>query len=489
MFVLILLSLILISAFFSISEIALTAARRTKLQTLSERGDRRATKVMLLKEEPGNFFTIVQIGVNTVAILAGVLGEKHLSEFAYALLSPYFSDTVAQRAANIGSFLVVTLLFIQFADLIPKRIAMSFPETCALAVIGPMLWLLKVLKPLVWLFNAAADAALRLLGLPTKTVEQITSEDIAAMVDAGAEAGVLLKHEIHLIENVFELDSKSVTAIMTPRDEVVYLALDETPDSLRRKLVKYPHAQYPVCDHDLDDVQGFVESQDILRSMLADEADSAFANLARHYDKNVLVIPDTLTLSEAMTRFREMHQSFAVVMNEYGLVVGIVTLDDIVGALMGDILYSSEDEQIVRRDEDSWLVDGVTPLVDLKKALDLDALPAEDYVDTAAGLVIYTLKRIPKKSEFIETAGYRFEVLDIDHHKIDQLLVSRLPAGRGGGTGSGTGGAAPATPAQASPQTVGPAVAPAADPAQPGSAPDSAPDRAPSAAPARRARP
>ncbi|ESJ02412.1 magnesium transporter [Cupriavidus sp. HPC(L)] len=481
MFVLILLLLILISAFFSISEIALTAARRTKLQTLSERGDRRATKVMLLKEEPGNFFTIVQIGVNTVAILAGVLGEKHLSDVAYALLSPHFSDTVAQRIANIGSFLLVTLLFIQFADLIPKRIAMSFPEACALAVIGPMLWLLKVLKPLVWLFNAAADAALRLLGLPTKAVEQITSEDIAAMVDAGAEAGVLLKHEIHLIENVFELDSKSVTAIMTPRDEVVYLALDESADSLRRKLVKYPHAQYPVCDHDLDDVQGFVESQDILRSMLADEADSAIANLARHYDKNVLVIPDTLTLSEAMTRFREMHQSFAVVMNEYGLVVGIVTLDDIVGALMGDILYSSEDEQIVRRDEDSWLVDGVTPLVDLKKALDLDALPAEDYVDTAAGLVIYTLKRIPKKSEFIETAGYRFEVLDIDHHKIDQLLVSRLPAGRAGG--GGTGGGARATPPQASPQPAGPALGPAADPA----APDSAPSRSP--APAQRARP
>ncbi|TWG82656.1 CBS domain containing-hemolysin-like protein [Cupriavidus gilardii J11] len=427
MFVLILLLLVLTSAFFSISEIALTAARRTKLQTLSERGDRRATKVMLLKEEPGNFFTIVQIGVNTVAILAGVLGEKHVSDLAFALVSPYFGTAMAERVANIGAFLLVTLLFIQFADLIPKRIAMTFPESCALVVIGPMLWLLRLLKPLVWLFNGAANATLKLFGLPTKAVEQITSEDIAAMVDAGAEAGVLHKHEIHLIENVFELDSKSVTAIMTPRDEVIYLALDETLDMVRRKLVKHPHAQYPVCGHDLDDVQGYIESKDILQLMLADDADTALSNLGRHLDKNVLVIPDTLTLSEAMTRFREMHQRFAVVMNEYGLVVGIVTLDDIVGALMGNILYGTEDDQIVRRDDDSWLVDGVTPLVDLKKALDLEALPAEDYVDTAAGLVIYTLKRIPKKSEYIETAGYRFEVLDIDHHKIDQLLVSRLP--------------------------------------------------------------
>ncbi|MCO4860519.1 hemolysin family protein [Cupriavidus sp. WGlv3] len=427
MFVLTLILLVLVSAFFSISEIALTAARRTKLQVLSERGDGRATRVLLLKEEPGNFFTIVQIGVNSVAILAGILGEKHVSDLLLETLSPYMQVVHAQRAANIGSFLIVTLLFIQFADLIPKRIAMTFPEACALAVIDPMLTLLRVLRPLVWVFNAAADAMLRLLRLPTKPVDQITTEDIAAMVDAGAEAGVLHKHELHLIENVFELDFKGITAIMTPRDEVVYLSLDEPADSVRRKLVNQPHAQYPVCGHDLDDVQGYIDSKDILQLLLADESAAVMGNIGRYHDKNVLVIPDTLTLSESLTRFREMHQSFAVVMNEYGLVVGIVTLDDIVGALMGDILYSSEDEQIVRRDDSSWLVDGLTPLVDLKKALELDTLPGEDYVDTAAGLVIYALKRIPKKSESITVAGYRFEVLDIDHHKIDQLLVSRLP--------------------------------------------------------------
>lgn len=427
MFVLTLILLVLISAFFSISEIALTAARRTKLQVLAERGDRRATKVLRLKEEPGNFFTIVQIGVNSVAILAGILGEKHVSDLVFAALTPYMSATHALRVANIGSFLVVTLLFIQFADLIPKRIAMTFPERCAVVVIEPILTLLRVLKPVVWIFNAAADAMLKLLGIPTKPVDQITTEDIAAMVDAGAEAGVLHKHELHLIENVFELDSKGITAIMTPRDDVIFLTLDETADSVRRKLVSQPHAQYPVCGHDLDDVLGYIDSKDILQRLLADESATVLGNIGRHHDKNVLVIPDTLTLSESLTRFREMHESFAVVMNEYGLVVGIVTLDDIVGALMGDILYSAEDEQIVRRDETSWLVDGVTPLVDLKKALELDSLPGEDYVDTAAGLVIYSLKRIPKKSESITVAGYRFEVLDIDHHKIDQLLVSRLP--------------------------------------------------------------
>lgn len=426
MFVLTLVLLVLVSAFFSISEIALTAARRTKLQVLSDRGDRRATKVLLLKEEPGNFFTVVQIGVNSVAILAGILGEKHVSDLLFDALLPWLSPDTAQRVANIGSFLVVTLLFIQFADLIPKRVAMTFPETCAVNVIGPMLTMLKVFKPVVWIFNAAADAMLKLLGIPTKPVDQITTEDIAAMVDAGAEAGVLHKHELHLIENVFELDSKPITAIMTPRDDVVFLTLDESADSVRRKLVKQPHGQYPVCGKTIDDVLGCMDSKAILQLLLANENASVLDDIGKHYDKNVLVIPDTLTLSESLTRFREMHESFAVVMNEYGLVVGVVTLDDIVGALMGDILYSAEDEQIVRRDANSWLVDGLTPLVDLKKALELDTLPGEDYVDTAAGLVIYSLKRIPKKSESISVAGFRFEVLDIDHHKIDQLLVSRL---------------------------------------------------------------
>ena len=428
MFVLTLLLLVLASAFFSISEIALTAARRTKLQVLSERGDRRATKVLLLKEEPGNFFTVVQIGVNSVAILAGILGEKQVSDLLFDLLLPWLSPGTAQRVSNIGSFLIVTLLFIQFADLVPKRVAMTFPEACAIRVIGPMLTLLKVFKPVVWVFNAAADAILKLLKIPTKPVDQITTEDIAAMVDAGAEAGVLHKHELHLIENVFELDSKPITAIMTQRDDVVFLTLDEPADSVRRKLVKQPHAQYPVCGKGVDDVLGYIDSKDILQLMLADDSGVALDSLSKHYDKNVLVIPDTLTLSESLTRFREMHESFAVVMNEYGLVVGVVTLDDIVGALMGDILYSAEDEQIVRRDATSWLVDGLTPLVDLKKALDLDSLPGDDYVDTAAGLVIYALKRIPKKSESITVGGFRFEVLDIDHHKIDQLLVSRISA-------------------------------------------------------------
>ncbi|CAG9185894.1 hemolysin family protein [Cupriavidus pampae] len=430
--ILILISLTLISAFFSVSEIALTAARRTKLQMRADCGDHRAAKVLLLREQPGHFFTAAQIGVNSVAILAGVLGEKYLSDLVLDLVSPYMEAVIARRTADIVALVIVTLLFIQFADLVPKRVAMAYPETCAVMVIEPLLAILKLLRPLVWAFNSVADTMLRLCGLKTLPTDDITTADIAAMVDAGAEAGVLRKQELHLIENVFELDSKIITAVMTPRDQVVYLGLEETRESVRSKLVNRPHAHYPVCGRDLDEVLGYLNAKDILRHLVSEEEGAALGAIGHLHDKNVLVVPDTLTLSESLTRFRETHESFAVVMNEYGFMVGVVTLDDIVGALMGDVLYSHSDEQVVRRDESSWLVDGVTPIGDLKKALGTESLAGEDYVDTAGGLVIYALKRVPKKSEFIVIGGFRFEVLDIDNHKIDQLLVSKVaPIDRG----------------------------------------------------------
>ncbi|KHK57633.1 magnesium transporter [Ralstonia sp. A12] len=421
----ILVALILISAFFSASEIALTASRRTRLQTLSDDGDTRALRVLQLKDTPGNFFTVVQIGVNAVAILAGVIGDSQISGPLATWLGDWLPTARAERIASIAGFMIVTGLFILFADLLPKRLAVLYPERCALGVIGPIQTCLRVLRPVVWLFNGAADLFLKLFGVPTHRVEQITTEDITAMVGAGAEAGVLRKHELAVIENVFELESRTVTSVMTVRDEVVYFTTDEPLESIKMKIIAQPHAEYLVCRDDIDSVLGFIASKDILKQILSEEPSTVISDLAKHFDKNLLVLPDTLNLSQALTRFREMHQSFGAVVNEYGLVVGVVTLDDIVGAVMGDILYLGEDEQIVRRDDGSCLVDGVTPIGDVKRAFDLDDLPGEHHIETIAGLVIYALKRIPKKSESVDIGPLHIEVLDIDNHRIDQLLVSR----------------------------------------------------------------
>ncbi len=259
------------------------------------------------------------------------------------------------------------------------------------------------------------------------------------MVGAGAEAGVLRKYELAVIENVFELESRTVTSVMTVRDDIVYFTLDEPLESIKRKIVGQPHAEYLVCRDDIDSVLGFIASKDILQQILSEESSAVIRNVGKHYNKNLLVLPDTLNLSQALARFREMHERFGAVVNEYGLVVGVATLDDIVGAVMGDILYLGEDEQIVRRDDGSCLVDGITPIADVKRAFDLDDLPGEHYVETIAGLVIYALKRIPKKSESVDIGPLHIEVLDIDSHRIDQLLVSRRTDGPAAST--------PATPA------------------------------------------
>ncbi len=422
---LILALLILISAFFSASEIALTASRRTRLQTLADDGDTRALRVLQLKDMPGNFFTVVQIGVNAVAILAGVIGDSQISGPLAAWLSEWLPAARAERIGSIAGFIIVTALFILFADLLPKRLAVLYPERCALSVIGPMQSCLRALRPVVWLFNGVADMFLKLFGVPTHRVDQITTEDIAAMVGAGAEAGVLRKHELAMIENVFELESRTITSVMTVRDEVIYFTVDEPLESIKMKIIAQPHAEYLVCREDIDSVLGFIASKDILQQILSDESSAVIRNISKHYDKNLLVLPDTLNLSQALTRFREMHERFGAVVNEYGLVVGVVTLDDIVGAVMGDILYLGEDEQIVRRDDGSCLIDGVTPLGDVKRTFDLDDLPGEHHVETLAGLVIYALKRIPKKSETVDIGTLHIEVLDIDNHRVDQLLVSR----------------------------------------------------------------
>ncbi len=424
MFVLTLILLVPISAFFDFGDRA-DGRPAHQAQVLAERGDRRATKVLRLKEEPGNFFTIVQIGVNSVAILAGILGEKHVSDLVFAALTLYMSATYALRVANIGSFLVVTLLFIQFADLIPKRIAMTFPERCAVVVIEPISSLLRVLKPVVDLQRGGGRDASRSASRPSRWTRS-PPRTSPPMVDAGAEAGVLHKHELHLIENVFELDSKGITAIMTPRRR-------DLPDAGRDRRQRAASWSASRTRNTWSAVTTWTTCwatstrRTSCNGCWPTRAPRCSATSAGIYDKNVLVIPDTPTLSESLTRFREMHESFAVVMERVRARGGHRHARRHRRRANGDILYSAEDEQIVRRDETSWLVDGVTPLVDPKKALELDSLPGEDYVDTAAGLVIYSPKRIPKKSESITVAGYRFEVLDIDHHKIDQLLVSRLP--------------------------------------------------------------
>ena len=415
--------LVLISSFFSISEIALAGARRIKLKLLAESGDNRANKILHLQENSAEFFATSQIGLNAVAILGGIVGESALRPYFIDLISPFYQGKMLDNIGFIMSFLLVTLLFILFADLIPKRIGMINPERVALAVIEPVLLSIKLFKPLAWIINGLANLIFRIFKINMVREENITFDDVSAVVDAGAQAGVLLKQEHHFIENVFELEERNVPSSMTTREDVVYFTLGESEQSIRQKIANYPYSKFLVCKDHIDEVIGYVDTKDILVKLLSNQSQIL---LNETTIRNVLIIPDTLTLSELLDRFRSSKEKFAVVMNEYALIVGVITLSDIMMTVMGDWVAPIEDEQqIIQRDEFSWLIEGTTPIENVKHALGIEDFPDWDNYETLAGFMMYKLRKIPRPADFVEYQGYKFEVVDIDHHKIDQLLVTR----------------------------------------------------------------
>lgn len=417
--------LILVSSFFSISEIALAGARKIKLQLLAEGGDERATKILHLQTHSADFFATSQIGLNAVAILGGSVGEGTLRPYLSALIAQVYTGKWLDNIAFFSSFVIVTLLFILYADLIPKRIAMINPEKVALAVINPILFIIKLVKPLAWIINGIANLTFRIFNIDTTREDNITFDDVSAIVDAGAQAGVLQQQEHHFIENVFELEERTVPSSMTARDDVVFFTLDESEESIRQKIADYPYSKFLVCNEHIDQVIGYVDTKDILVRIMNHQS---FFQLNESTIRNVLIIPDTLTLSELLDRFRASKDKIAVVVNEYALVVGLITLSDVMMTVMGDwVVPESEDLQIIKRDENSWFIDGLTPIDDVKHALAIEEFPDWDHYETLAGFIMYRLRKIPRLADWVEHEGYKFEVVDIDHYKIDQLLVTKLP--------------------------------------------------------------
>ena len=408
--------LIAISAVVSSSELALASSRKIKLQILAKEGDIRALEVLTMQQNPGSFITVVQVALNAVAILAGVVGES--------AISPYLFDLFGHEAlASVLSFVLVTSLFVLLADLMPKRLAMSNAEQIALKMVRPMMLMIFIFKPLIWVFDGGADALFKLFGVSTVRQDEMTSEDIYAVMDAGAEAGVLKQHEHHLIENIFEMQERTVTSVMTTREHIVYFDSDTDSAEVVDIMIQTPHHKFLVCrDDDLEQTMGYVESRQYLALVLKQQqvslTDSSLVRPA-------LFIPDTLSLFEVLETFKSTGSDFAVIVNEYALVVGVITLKDVMSIVMGE-LVTMEEQPIVQRTDNSWLVDGMTPIEDVIRALGIINLPNSENYETISGFMMYMLRKIPKKTDIIEHAGFRFEILDTENLKINQLLVTKL---------------------------------------------------------------
>lgn len=412
--------LIIISAIISSSEISLAGARKLKLQNLANEGDLRAQRLLTLQEQPGQFITVVQIGLNMVAILGGMIGEGQITPYVYQFLAKYSQVEWLESAASWLSFSLVTISFIVFADLMPKRIAMANPEAVALRMVGIISFCIIVFKPLVLLFDSIANGLFRLFRISTVRQDNMTPEDIIAMVDAGAEAGVLKTQEHYLIENILDMQQRTVTSTMTTRENIVFLEKSFSRQQTLETLQANSHSKLLIADGNIDKIIGYVESHTLLTSYLQEEKlDLTDQRILR----KALYIPDTLSLYEVLELFKSSGEDFAVIINEYALVVGIVTLNDVMSIVMGE-LVSNEEEQIIRRDEHSWLIDGSTPLEDVMRALDISEFPNQENYETISGFMMYMLRKIPKKTDFVLYGDYKFEIIDTENLKIDQLMVS-----------------------------------------------------------------
>ena len=420
---LLIVALMSISAFFSISEISLAAARKLKLEQLFSQGDLRAQRVLELQAHPGYFFTAIQIGLNSVAILAGIVGENAFELPFNTYFAQITNAKTAAMLATTSSFLLVTALFILVADLIPKRIAMVLPEHIAIHVVRPIQFFVRLLKPLIWFFNGLANLVFSLFHLPAARVDEVTIEDILALTSAGAEAGVLAKGEHQLFENMLELEALTAPSTMTARENIIWLDRQDSPETIKSKITTHPHAKYPVCMGSIDRVIGYVDSKDILSHILnGEEFTPKIDNLLR----KPLILPETLTLANILEHFKSTREDFALILNEYALIIGLITLNDVTGTIMGDMVSPQIEEQIIQRDANSWLVDGVTTIGDIMRVLGIESFPDDDYYETIAGFMMYVLRKVPRRTDFIIHGGFKFEVVDIDNYKIDQLLVTRV---------------------------------------------------------------
>ncbi len=424
--------LIAASAFFSMAELSLAASRRLKLRQLAEEGDERAERVLQVQEQPGHYFTVIQMGVNTVAILGGIVGEGAFTPHFAQALSLVMAPEQAQTLGFAASFAVITALFIVLADLVPKRLSMNEPERVALVLVGPMLALVSLLKPLAWAFSSLTEGLIQLMGRPATRDNSITHHDILALAEAGNEAGVVADAEQQVIENVFELDTRTVESSMTTRERVVFFSLDDDDALVRNRIAEEPHSTYLVCDGEIDQVVGYVDATDLFQRVLRGERIELRGSSG--LIKKVLIVPDRITLSEVLAQFRQAHEDFAVIVNEYSLVVGVITLNDVMSTVMGSLVSPHDEEQIVRREDGSFLADGITPIPDVQRALGLEAWPHAGQYDTLAGFLMVMLRRIPKRTDHVLWEGWRFEVMDVDSHRVDQVMIARDESPSSGGS-------------------------------------------------------
>ena len=423
--ILTILLLLVANGVFAMSEIAVVSARRARLQQRADAGDAGARRALALSHAPDRFLATVQVGITLVGILTGAFGGATLAEELALIVRGWgVSPDVADAAALTFVVLCITYLSLIVGELVPKRIGLRYPESIAARVAGPMGLLSRVAAPAVWVLSASTDVVLRVLRLRASDEKPVTEAEIAVLLEEGTEAGVIEPKERELVGRVFRLGDLRVDAVMTPRHRLAWLDVSAPFDEARETMCDICYARYLVCDGELDAIVGVVEVKDLFAAELAGEP----VRDLRRAVKPPLVIPASLRALKLLERFRESGMHVAVVVDEYGGVEGLVTLNDLLGELTGDLAAGDATEGVVRRDDGSYLVDGSLPMDDLRAVLHIAVQPGEgrEY-RTLAGWVFTALGRVPREGEYFDADGHRIEVIDMDGNRIDKVLVRPTP--------------------------------------------------------------
>lgn len=431
--ILVIFILILLNGFFSMSEIAIVSARKVRLEQRAEEGDKGARQALELAGSTGKFLSAVQIGITLVAMLTGAFGGATLAErLADVLAGVPWLASVASTLALVIVVLLTTYFSLVIGELIPKRIALNNPEKIASSVSGVMRFISRITAPLTGLLSASTDLGVRLLGMKPSDEPPITEEEIRVLIDQGTEVGVFGEAEQDMVEGVFRLNERSINAIMTPRTEIAWLDAEDKIDEIIKRVLESPYSRFPVSRGSLDNVLGILKAKTLLEKALTGEP----FNIVDLLEKP-LFIPENTPAVRVLEMEKELGVHEALVIDEYGGVMGFVTLFDVLEAIIGELPSKGEvdEPEIVQREDGSYLLDGLLPIDEFKDLLDIDSLPEEDKVgyQTVGGFVMNQIGSIPAPGQCFKLEDLRVEVLDMDGHRVDKVLVTRQ-AGAATGT-------------------------------------------------------
>ena len=428
--VIVIILLIFANGLFAMAEIAVVSSRKARLQQRANEGDIKARNALKLTGEPNLVLSTTQVGITVIGIFAGAFGGATIANKVAVPLRDI--PVIGRYSGAISLFVVVaciTYLSLIVGELVPKRLALNNPERIAMAVANPMRILSRITAPLVFILSASTDIVIRLLGVRPSTEPPVTEEEIKVLIEQGTKAGMFEEAEQDMVERVFRLGDQRVSALFTPRTKIVWLDLEESLEENLRIINESIHSRFLVCRGDLDDVVGIIQVKDLFeKSIVGEKLD------LKDTIREPLFVPETMRALRVLELFKQSGTHMALVIDEYSHVQGLITLNDIMEALVGDLPSFDEPDtpQIVKRDDGTWLVDGMMNIEEFKEIFNIRKLPGEErgIYQTLGGFVMMHMEIIPETGEHFEWNGFYFEVVDMDGNRVDKILVKNMRTGK-----------------------------------------------------------